>query len=229
MLSILFCQFGGGIITALESGQDNSQSMLDASGELNVKEKILQLLDEKDGIVLVTEYIDELKIMYPEYNQFLELLAIRESSGEYYITSASSKYLGRYQIGPETLKQIGFMDENRNWIDLANRLGVNSHQDFLNNEIAQEVAILFALRWDYQFILSNGDNQYIGQTIEGKEVTVSGLIAAYHLVGNGTMHKALSGQISWEKAKDGNRVSGLTYMEEMGGLNLDGILGGIGQ
>ena len=77
--------------------------------------------------------------------------------------------------------------------------------------------------------MSNGDNQYIGQTIEGKEVTVSGLIAAYHLVGNGTMHKALSGQISWEKAKDGNRVSGLTYMEEMGGLNLDGILGGIGQ
>lgn len=49
--------------------------------------------------------------------------------------------------------------------------------------MAQEVAILFALRWDYQQVVSYGDHEMIGSRIgnENVEVTCSGLIAAGHL------------------------------------------------
>lgn len=47
------------------------------------------------------------------------------------------------------------------------------------------------------------------------------------MVGNGTLHEALEKKIEWNKAVDGNGTEALKYMEEMGGLELSGILGGI--
>lgn len=100
-------------------------------------------------------------------------------------------------------------------------------QSFLDSEIAQEVAVLFALRCDYQQILENGDDQYIGQNIHGVEITKSGLIAAGHLIGCKKLHNAFIGAITWDRAEDGNHTKALDYMETMGGLDLDGILVGI--
>ena len=57
--------------------------------------------------------------------------------------------------------------------------------------------------------------------------TISGLIAAEHLIGTGDLHKALSGEITWEKAEDNNGTNALSYMRDLGGLDLEEVLGGI--
>lgn len=110
---------------------------------------------------------------------------------------------------------------------MAKSLGVHSEEDFLKNEIAQEVAILFALRWDYQNILAYGDDEEIGSVKKGVLITTSGEIAAGHLVGCRKLNQAFDGKIPWEEAIDGNGVEALVYMEKMGGLNISGILVGI--
>ena len=81
----------------------------------------------------------------------------------------------------------------------------------------------------YQQIVSYGDNKMIGTRIgdENVEVTSSGLIAAGHLVGTGSLHKGFTGEKSWKDIYDGNKTKATTYMDEMGGLDLSGILGGI--
>lgn len=221
MMSMLFCNLGGGFVMALESGQKNVGVVV------NVKEKILELIKMENGIELVAEYLDEIKSNNPEYVHFLELLAMREAGGSYTKHNDGSQYLGMYQIGNETFQQIKFKDENNKWTDLAGLFGVNEDNDFLESEIAQEVAILFALRWDYQIILKNQDDLYMGETIEGVTVTNSGLIAAGHLIGCNKLHDAFIGKIAWSEAIDGNKMNALVYMEEMGGLDLSGILGGI--
>ena len=192
-----------------------------------MKEEILGRLERKNGKELVTKYVTKLKQQNLDYVEFLEILATRESSGDYSAHNKGSEFLGRYQIGSSTFEQIGFKDSNGRWTDLAKSLGVTSEETYLKSEIAQEVAVLFALRWDYQYLISNGDQKYIGTTVDGVVLTESGLIAGMHLVGNGDMHKVLNGDRSWEKTKDGNETPALKYVEEMGNLDMSGVLGGI--
>ncbi len=235
MLSTLLCARGG-IISIEFSGQSISRKYTEMiMDEINVKEEILRLLEEENGLQLVTEYLEKVKEENPGYTEFLELLAMREGGGDYSSRRQTEKegqiilsqFLGRYQVGDMTLKQIGFKDTEGHWTELAESLDVKSEDDFLINETAQEVAILFALRWDYQFILSNGDDKYIGSTIAGVEITESGMIASGHLIGCNDLHKAFNGEIAWSDAKDGLGTSALEYMKEMGGLNLREILVGI--
>lgn len=47
------------------------------------------------------------------------------------------------------------------------------------------------------------------------------------MVGCGDVHKAFIGVETWEDTHDGKGTSALYYMEEMGGLDLDGILVGL--
>ena len=64
---------------------------------------------------------------------------------------------------------------------------------------------------------------------ESQEVTItlSGLLAASHLVGNGKLNRGLKGELDWSDVYDGNRTPALVYMDSMGGLNLDVLFGGI--
>lgn len=233
MLSTLLCTRGG-IISIEFSGQTidhnaneeiSANSIAENSKDINVKEVILKLLEMENGIELVSDYLEVIKRENPEYVEFLELLAQPESGGSY--EAHKGQYLGRYQIGNSVFEQIKFKDSSGNWTELAKSLGVNSAEDFLKNETAQEVAILFSLRWDYQNILSNGNDREVGSTINGTMITNSGEIAAGHLVGCDTLRKAFAGEISWEDAYDGNHVEALVYMEKMGGLDISGILVGI--
>lgn len=233
MLSTLLCNRGG-VITIKVHGQiyldrDTTDTYSMGTGEIiNVKEEILKLYNQENGLQLVREYIDKIKAENPDYVQFLELLAARESSGGYGEISESGSYLGRYQIGDDVFKDIGFKDKDtNNWTDLAKAFGVNSKESYLKNPIAQEVAILFALRWDYYYVLDNGDDVMLTEYADDVEVTTSGLIAAAHLVGHSDLHKAFIGEQTWDNTVDGNKVKASEYMEEMGGLDLSGILGGV--
>ena len=158
---------------------------------------------------------------------------LRESQGSGDYKAVSGTHLGRYQIGNDTFIQIGLKNDDLERTQLARSFGIgvgsDGRESFLNNEMAQEVAILFALRWDYQQVVSYGDHEMIGSRIgnENVEVTCSGLIAAGHLVGTRDLHRGFTGEKSWEDIKDGNKTKATVYMEQMGGLDLSGILGGI--
>lgn len=222
LLSTLLCTRGG-VIKITRSGQHEGKIFV---GDINVKEKILELIEKENDLQLVSEYLDRIKTENPDYVQFLELLAARESTGRYDATNG--QYLGRYQIGNDVFMDIGFKDkETGQWTNLATSLGVDDKDSYLQNQVAQEVAILFALRMDYFYVSYHGDDTHIGDYADGVKVTESGLIAAAHLVGHNSLHKAFTQEKSWDSTRDGNNVKASTYMEEMGGLDLSGILGGI--
>lgn len=226
MLSTLLCTRGG-VITIKVHGQIYIEHR-EQEEIVNVKEEIMKLYDQVNGLQLVSEYLDKIKAENPDYVQFLELLAYRESTGNYDSINPKGPYLGRYQIGDEVFRDIGFKDKKTNeWTDFAKAFGVNSQESYLNNPTAQEVAILFALRWDYYYVLDNGDNVMLTEYVDDVEVTTSGLIAAAHLVGHGDLHRAFIGEQSWDDTVDGNNTKASEYMLEMGGLDLSGILGGV--
>lgn len=192
----------------------------------DVEEKILELLDMDNSMELIEEYIRKIKENNPDYVRFLETLAGYEASGNYDTVSESGTFLGLYQIGPMTLKDIQFKNENGEWTELAKKLEIVSDESFLKNETAQEVAILFALRSDYKYITRYGDHNRIGEIINGEVITKSGLIAGAHLVGCKALHDAIVAN-ALDETKDGNGTTALFYMQEMGGLDLSGILVGI--
>lgn len=153
------------------------------------------------------------------YDEFLNDLGNRESSNNYKAVNQYG-YLGRYQIGNIALQDIGFKDSSGKWTSLANSYGVYSNRDFLNSPNAQEIAIRAIHKKTCGYIKNYGLDKYIGTTYNGVIVTQSGLLAACHLVGVGTMKDVLpTGAIAW----DGNHVPAHDYMASFGGYDISEV------
>ncbi len=107
------------------------------------------------------------------YNGFKEALAFKESRGNYFSVNTLG-YLGKYQFGAETLKLIGIYNPNQ----------------FLYNPQLQEKAFL-ANAARNKWILRKDIKRSVGKTIAGVKITESGILAAAHLAGPGTVKKYL--------------------------------------
>ncbi|MCM1097622.1 MAG: hypothetical protein NC427_06105 [Ruminococcus flavefaciens] len=225
------------------NAEENNRNELCEPEEHNIidlREKFEELVLEDPTLTSTGDFMRE---YYTEdVIAFLQKMADRESYGGDYSAVGRDQYLGKYQLGRSALEDIGFVlneekkSENYIWTEKANAYGIYSNQDFLDTPIAQEVAMVLVLRKNYSYVRKRNQDEYIGQTIswknakgEEKEVTVtlSGLLAASHLVGNGDLNKGLTGKMEWAEVVDGNRVPALEYMEKMGGYNLEILLGGI--
>lgn len=102
---------------------------------------------------------------------FKEAIAHKESQGKYKKIN-SLGYLGKYQFGPETLK----------------RIGVYNTTAFLNDPVMQEEAFLALLaknKWELKEIIE----RYEGTVMNGVKITESGILAAAHLGGVGSVRK----------------------------------------
>ncbi len=128
------------------------------------------------------------------YDAFLDALGARESGGNYAAVN-SLGYLGKYQFGELALIDVKYYSADgtsqNDWKpgSWTGKDGVHSKADFLANHEAQESAIraYMDLQWSYL-----GDAQdYVGQTVHGVTITVSGLLAAAHLLGAGTVRTFL--------------------------------------
>lgn len=104
---------------------------------------------------------------------FKEALAFKESRGKYHIINTLG-YLGKYQFGKVTL----------------NRLNVHNTREFLNNPELQEKAFI-ALCERHKWLLQDEINTYVGKTIKGIKITESGILAAAHLAGAGSVKRFL--------------------------------------
>lgn len=107
------------------------------------------------------------------YLGFKEALAFKESRGKYTIINTLG-YLGKYQFGKSTLKRFKIYDTT----------------EFLKDAELQEDAFL-ALCSVNKWILTKDIKRSVGKRINGIKVTESGILAAAHLAGAGSVKKYL--------------------------------------
>jgi hypothetical protein len=136
---------------------------------------------------------------------FKEALAFRESEGKYKKIN-SLGYLGKYQFGVETLKSVGVYD-------IAS---------FLRSPKIQEkafVALLEKNKWELQDVIE----KYDGAIINGIKVTESGILAAAHLGGAGSVKRFFKYK-GKKFIKDAYGTSISSYMKAFGGYDTSFIV-----
>lgn len=156
---------------------------------------------------------------------FLNALAQRESSMN---AQAQNRYgyVGLFQMGEAALVDAGYYradgtgknDWAGSWTGFN---GINSLADFKANPQAQAQAVTAYHQRLWRYIRSMGLDTYIGKTINGIQMTQSGLIAAAHLVGSGNLATFLrsNGQLV---PRDGNRTPLTEYISRFGGYSIMG-------
>ena len=107
------------------------------------------------------------------FEGFKEALAFKESRGNYFTVNTLG-YLGKYQFGAETLKLIGIYNPNQ----------------FLYNPELQEKAF-YANAERNKWILRKDIKRFVGKEIGGIKITESGILAAAHLAGPGSVKQFL--------------------------------------
>lgn len=107
------------------------------------------------------------------FEGFKEALAFKESRGDYFTVNTLG-YLGKYQFGSETLKLIGIYKPNQ----------------FLYNPELQEKAFIANAERN-KWVLRKDIKRFEGKQIGGIKVTESGILAAAHLAGPGSVKKFL--------------------------------------
>jgi len=135
---------------------------------------------------------------------FKEAIAHKESLGRYKKIN-SIGYLGKYQFGAETLKAIGIENSN----------------DFLTNPILQERAFVVLLSKN-KYELKDYIRNFEGTIIDGVKITESGILAAAHLGGSGSVKRFLNTN-GLRKCKDGYGTSVRSYLSAFGGYETRAI------
>lgn len=160
------------------------------------KKESVELPNEKEPIALVVNpvtnevalpllahTVDTNELYTPllkkDYFGFKAALGFKESRGKYKEVNTLG-YMGKYQFGINTLALIGIYDAH----------------EFLNNPALQEAAF-YAYASRNKWVLRREIAQYVGSTIDGVEVTESGILAAAHLAGPGGVKKYLRSGGNW--------------------------------
>jgi hypothetical protein len=131
---------------------------------------------------------------------FKQALAFKESQGSYKKVNGLG-YLGKYQFGKGTLQTIGVRDSLR----------------FMNSPRLQEKSFEALLAIN-KHELRNEIQKYVGKEIRGVVVTESGILAAAHLGGAGSVKKFLKSN-GRRGIKDAYGTSILSYMDKFGGYD----------
>ena len=136
---------------------------------------------------------------------YKEAIAFKESQGKYKKINTLG-YLGKYQFGMKTLKTIGITDSLR----------------FINSPRLQEkafVALLSKNKWE----LKDYIQKFEGKIVDGVKITESGILAAAHLGGAGSVKRFLDTD-GKRKCKDDYGTSVRTYMRDFGNYETERIV-----
>jgi len=147
--------------------------------------------------------IKPIKIEIDQTQMFLDEIGMRESSNRYDVVNKWG-YMGKYQFGRKTLKNLGY--------DVTKK-------EFLNSPILQEKAMLDLLNHNKK-ILQKYINYWEGKKIKGTTITESGILAAAHLAGPGNVKRFLK---EGKEFKDGNGTKLTRYLTQFSGykINID--------
>jgi hypothetical protein len=168
-------------------------------------------LDENEGLSYVfpsQNFIDYASLKIPFTGKyfigFKEAIAHKESQGKYSKINTLG-YMGKYQFGKETLKSIGIKDS----------------VGFMNNPKLQEKAFV-ALLSKNKYELKDYINHFEGKIVDGIKITESGILAAAHLGGTGSIKRFLNSN-GERKCKDEYGTSVRTYLRDFAGYETHGI------
>ena len=136
-----------------------------------------------------------------DHDQFLNDIGFRESGNRYTIVNEFG-YMGKYQFGKATLRTL--------------KIKVTKDA-FLNSPDLQEYAMQQNLLYNKKKLQKYID-KFEGQEINGILITESGILAAAHLGGPGSVKKFFrSGKVM----QDGNGVKITSYLKRFGGYKLN--------
>ncbi|GFZ86606.1 hypothetical protein GCM10011531_17450 [Aquaticitalea lipolytica] len=162
------------LVVALNTNTTVDMTNFSTKGlELNYTvSKDVAMLDEKEP-TQTNAFDNFFPYLGKNYMGFKEALAFKESRGNYF-TVNDFGYLGKYQFGVETLKVIG----------------IYNAEQFLYNPELQEKAFLANAERN-KWILRKDISRFVGKKISGIQITESGILAAAHLAGPGSVKKFL--------------------------------------
>ena len=135
-----------------------------------------------------------------ELNRFLTDIGFRESGNRYDITNTFG-YMGKYQFGKSTLRGLGFKV---------------SKQEFLNNPQLQEEAMMALLLHNKEKLQKYID-VFDGETINGMYISESGILAAAHLGGQGSVKRYFK---NGKVFKDAYGTKITSYMKQFSGYDI---------
>jgi len=152
-----------------------------------------------------SDYINQsLLYLGKHFVGFKEAIAIRESQGQYRLVN-SLGYMGKYQFGTSALRFIG----------------INNNAEFLNNPQLQEKAFVALLKIN-KSKLQDLIEDYRGKTIDGVRITESGILAAAHLGGAGSVRRYIESN-GKKKCRDGFGTSVKSYLKQFSGYETQNI------
>ena len=184
------------VITALSFGMADSEKKYPT---VNVIEATIE---NGERILLRKQFIrDSIKQYHNfELEKFLDAIGHRESTNRYDVVNPWG-YMGRYQFGRSTLKGLGY--------DV-------SKKEFLSNPELQEEAMLSLLKHNKEKLQKYID-VFDGKTINGIYITESGILAAAHLGGQGSVRRYFrNGKVF----RDGNGTKITSYMDKFSGYDI---------
>ena len=184
------------VITALSFG------MADGEKEYPTVTNVELALENGERLLLRKQFIKDSIEDYHrfELEHFLNAIGHRESTNRYDVVNKWG-YMGRYQFGKSTLKGLGY--------DV-------SKKEFLSNPELQEEAMLSLLKHNKEKLQKYID-VFDGKTINGIYITESGILAAAHLGGQGSVRRYFrNGKVF----KDGNGTKITSYMDKFSGYDI---------
>ena len=154
---------------------------------------------EQPKIIEISEPVEI--VIIKDMDLFLHDLGHRESGNRYDVVNQFG-YMGKYQFGKSTLRTL--------------KIKVTKDA-FLNSPDLQEYAMQQNLLYNRNKLKKYID-EFDGQEVNGILITESGILAAAHLGGPGSVRKYFrSGKVML----DGNGVKITSYLEQFGGYQLN--------
>jgi len=181
------------IVSLCSFGMIDSNQITDNLTDTEIN--VVDLLKEKEEEKLKIEQYHKL-----ELENFLYAIGHRESTNRYDVVNPWG-YMGRYQFGRRTLKGLGFKVTKK---------------EFLSNPQLQEEAMMALLLHNKEKLQKYID-VFDGKTINGMLITESGILAAAHLGGQGSVKRYFK---NGKVFRDGNGTKITSYMEKFSGYDI---------
>ena len=147
-----------------------------------------------------------------DLGDYMNALSTRESSNDPGVVNQSG-YMGLYQFGEDALRDVGLYHITKS--------------RFLKDPscfpiATQNKAMLQLLRNNYGYVGKEYFEKYVGKTIGGIKITVSGLLAGSHLRGNRYVKEFLDSNGRKDK-RDGNGTPVSEYIRKFGGYDVSNL------
>ena len=173
-------------------------------GRSVVAQKPLEVFSKEVILVKPVIEVEPFGLTNNKLEDFMYAMAERESSNNPRVVNRWG-YMGLYQFGRATLNSIGYRNV--------------SNRKFLRDVSIQHAAMITLLKHNRR-TLKRQIKKYNGKVVHGIQITESGILAAAHLGGAGSVKKFLR---TGKNKRDGLGTPITEYMKRFSGYDLQNL------